>query len=544
MHLVTAQEMREIDQKTVEEYGISGLVLMENAGLAVFRTVQEILGPLTDKTVLIICGRGNNGGDGFVAARHLVNHGGRVRLMLAADPEALTGDARVNYDIWRRMGQKVYSVADRNSLQVLHLALMQADLVIDALYGTGFRGEVKDRLKRLVEAVNESDRVVVSVDMPSGVDADTGAVRGAAIMADHTVTFGLPKLGLLLEPGTDYAGTVHVADISIPPGATANVRRSLITSELVREWLHPRLPGAHKGHFGHVLVIGGSRGMVGAACLAARAALYGGAGLVTLAVPRSLQDVAAATVPEAMTAGLAETVDGSISPLARDHILDLQNKASVIAFGPGLSVHAETVEMVRLVLPAIRVPCVLDADALNALAIIASSSASRSHLDEGGGDESAGPLKAYMPTEVADGGHERGPPFILTPHPGEMSRLSGISVNELLSDRVGVAEGAAERWGCTVALKGRSTVVAGLRETYINPTGNPGMATAGAGDVLTGLVASLLAQGLTPVRAAAVAAYVHGLAGDLAAEDTGLMGLTAGAIVQTVPTAFKDVERR
>ncbi|MBU4533209.1 MAG: NAD(P)H-hydrate dehydratase [Eubacteriales bacterium] len=517
MHLVTAAEMREIDQKTTSEYGISGLVLMENAGLAVYRTVHELLGTVADKTVLVMCGTGNNGGDGLVTARHLVNHGARVRLMLTSDPESLAGDSRVNYDIWQRMGQKVYSIQDRNSLQVLHLALMQADLVIDALYGTGFRGEIQDRLKKLVETVNDSERVVVSVDLPSGVHADTGTVRGTAIMADHTVTFGFPKLGLLLEPGTDYAGTVHVADISIPRGVSDGLRRRLITAEQISEWLKPRLPGAHKGQFGHVLVIGGSRGMVGAACLTARAALKGGAGLVTLAVPRSLQDVAAGVVPEAMTAGLAETLDGTISPLARDHILDLQKKATVMALGPGLSVHPETVEMVRLVLSDVRIPCILDADALNALAL----------LGVGGGT-------------ALDGGI----PFVLTPHPGEMSRLLGVPVANLVSDRIGTTEIAAVNWGCTVALKGRPTVIAGLRETYVNPTGNPGMATAGSGDVLTGLVSALLAQGCAPTKAMAAAAFVHGLAGDLAAENTGQMSLTAGAIIESIPAALKEVERR
>lgn len=529
MHLVTAEEMREIDQKATSEYGISGLVLMENAGIAVYRTVEELLGTVADKTVLVMCGPGNNGGDGFVVARHLVNHGARVRLMLASDPESLTGDSRVNYDIWQRMGQKVYSIQDRNSLQVLHLALMQADLVIDALYGTGFRGEIQDRLKKLIETVNDSERVVVSVDLPSGVHADTGTVGGAAIMADHTVTFSFAKLGLLLEPGTDYAGTVHVADISIPRGVSDGLRRRLITAEQIREWLKPRLPGAHKGQFGHVLVIGGSRGMVGAACLTARAALKGGAGLVTLAVPRSLQDVAAGVVPEAMTAGLAETLDGTISPLARDHILDLQKKATVMALGPGLSVHTETVEMVRLVLSDVRIPCILDADALNALALLA----------VGGGIE--GILKTPPSSGTASDG---GIPFVLTPHPGEMSRLLGVPVADLVSDRIGTTETAAANWGCTLALKGRPTVIAGLRETYVNPTGNPGMATAGSGDVLTGLVSALLAQGCAPTKAMAAAAFVHGLAGDLAVENTGQVSLTAGVITESIPAAFKEVERR
>lgn len=515
MRIVTAQEMREIDRKAIQEYGIPGLVLMENAGLAVCRVIEELLNGLEGKTVLLICGKGNNGGDGFVAARQLYNRGARVRLLLAAPAETLDGDARVNYDIWTKMGRRVYRLQDRNALQVLQLALMQADIVVDALFGTGFHGVVKDKMKRLIETVNESGRMVVAVDVPSGVEADTGAVRGTAVRADHTVTFGLPKLGLVLEPGADYAGRLHVADISIPDEASAQIRRSLITPRLVREWLVRRPRGAHKGDFGHVLVIGGSRGMIGAACLTAQAALYSGAGLVTLAVPRSLQDVAAPLVPEAMTAGLAETVDGTISQHARDHIAELLKKATVLALGPGLSTHPETVEMVRQVLSDLDVPCVLDADGLNALAA--------------SGTGQMLPLAS-------------GSPLVLTPHPGEMARLLGGTVGQVTEDRIGTVEQAAGIWGCTVVLKGRPTVVVGDGHTYLNTTGNPGMATGGSGDVLTGVTAALLAQGCAPTGAAAAAVHIHGLAGDLAAAEKGETGLVAGDITHYLPQAFKALE--
>lgn len=515
MRIVTAQEMREIDQKTIRDYGIPGLVLMENAGLAVCRVIEELLNGLEGKTVLLICGKGNNGGDGFVAARQLYNRGARVRLLLAAAPETLDGEARVNYDIWTKMGRKVYRLQDRNALQVLQLALMQADIVVDALFGTGFHGAVKDKPKRLIETVNESGRMVVAVDVPSGVEADTGAVRGAAVRADHTVTFGLPKLGLLLEPGAGFAGRLHVADISIPDEASAHIRRRLITPQQVRGWLQRRPRGAHKGDFGHVLVIGGSRGMIGAACLTARAALRAGAGLVTLAVPRSLQDVAAAVVSEAMTAGLAETVDGTVSHHARDHIVELLKKATALALGPGLSTHPETVEMVRQVLTVLDVPCVLDADGLNALAA--------------SGPERMLPLAS-------------GVPLVLTPHPGEMARLVGGTVEQVTADRIGTAEQAAGAWGCTVVLKGRPTVVAGDDQAYLNTTGNPGMATGGSGDALTGITAALLAQGYAPARAAAAAVYLHGLAGDHAADKKGETGLVAGDITHCLPRAFKSLE--
>lgn len=515
MRIVTAQEMREIDQKAMEEYGIPGLVLMENAGLAVCRVVEQLLGGAEGKTVLLICGQGNNGGDGFVAARQLYNRGARVRLLLAAPEESLAGEARVNYEIWTRMGRKVYRLQDRSALQVLRLGLMQADIVVDALFGTGFRGTVKDRPKRLIETINDADRMVVAVDVPSGVEADTGAVRGTALRADHTVTFGLPKLGLVLAPGADYAGQLHVADISIPQPAAAHIRRHLLTRRLVRGWLERRPRGAHKGDFGHVLVLGGSRGMLGAAGLAARAALRAGAGLVTLAVPRSLQDVAVPLVPEAMTAGLAETVDGTVSQHARDEVNALLEKADVLALGPGLSMHPETVEMVRQLLGDLEIPCVLDADGLNALA--------------------ATGVADLLPLD-------RGIPLVLTPHPGEMARLLETTAPEIAGDRVGVAERAAAAWDCTVVLKGRATVVAGGEHTYLNTTGNPGMATGGSGDVLTGITAALMAQGYAPARAAAAAVYVHGRAGDLAAADKGETALAAGDIAGYLPAAFKLLE--
>lgn len=507
--------MREIDQKAMQEYGIPGLVLMENAGLAVCRVVERLLGGVEGKTVLLVCGKGNNGGDGFVAARQLHSRGARVRLLLAAPAETLHGEARVNYDIWTKMGRKVYRLQDRSALQVLRLGLMQADLVVDALFGTGFRGVVKDRPKRLIETINDSDRMVVAVDVPSGVEADTGAVRGAAMRADHTVTFGLPKIGLVLEPGADYAGRLHVADITIPDEASAHIRRRLLTRRSVGDWLERRPRGAHKGNFGHVLVIGGSRGMLGAACLTARAALRAGAGLVTLAVPQSLQDVAAPLVPEAMTAGLAETVDGAVSQHARDHITGLLDKTDVLALGPGLSANPETVEMVRQVLADLGTPCVLDADGLNALA-------------------ASDPAK-MLPLAS-------GSPLVLTPHPGEMARLLDSTVPEIREDPVGVAERAAETWGCTVVLKGRTTVVAGDEHTYLNTTGNPGLATGGSGDVLTGITAALVAQNHPPARAAAAAVYVHGCAGDLAAAEKGETALVAGDVIHYLPSAFKVLE--
>ncbi|MBE0467884.1 MAG: NAD(P)H-hydrate dehydratase [Candidatus Desulforudis sp.] len=519
MRVVTAAEMREMDRCATAEYAIPSLVLMENAGLKVYECVRAVLGDPAGKLVVVLIGKGNNGGDGLVAARHLFQHGARVKVILDGDAGAVTGDAGANLEIWRRLGQRLYLLQDRNAIQVLQIALMQADVVVDGLYGTGFKGEIRDRARRAVEAVNESGKPVVAIDIPSGVEADTGAVRGAAIRADHTVCFGLPKVGLVLEPGAGRVGKLHVVDISLPrPLLEDEGGRHLLTGSLVRSWLPLRGRETHKGAYGHVLVVAGARGMLGAACLAAQAAAKSGAGLVTLAVPRSLQEAAAGFRAELMTMGLPETGAGTLSRAAREQIEDFLGRAAVLALGPGLSTHSETVELVRELLPGVRVPSVLDADGLNAA--------------------------PENPAEWFRAGREEGgPPLVITPHPGEMARLMGVRAVEIQADRLGAAEWAAGAWNCTVALKGARTLVAAPGgTTYINPTGNPGMATGGTGDVLTGMVAGLLAQGLAPERAAGAAVFLHGRAGDLAAAEHGQVSMLAGDVLEKITAAFLDVE--
>lgn len=516
MRLVTAREMREIDRRAMEEYAIPGVVLMENAGRSVADAVERLLGGLGGKKVVVLCGKGNNGGDGFVAARHLLQRGAAPKVFLSCAPEEITGDAAVNLTIWQRLGQECFQLATSGSLQLLKIALLQADAVVDALYGTGFRGKATGQAGRAIEAVNAAGKPVVAVDLPSGLEADTGRVNGPCIRATVTVTFGLPKIGLVLDPGVEYCGKLVVADISLPrvliDGAAPD--RYLLTSELVSSWFAPRPATAHKGDFGHVLVVGGSRGMIGAACLTAQAALKTGAGLVTLAVPRSLQDVAAGKLTEVMTAGLPETPEGALSREALPVVAALLKKKAVLALGPGLGQHAETVALVRELVRAAVCPLVVDADGLNAFA------------GEGG-----------LPAE-------RAAPLVVTPHPGEMGRLTGKRVAEVEADRVGCAAAAAREWQAVVVLKGARTVVASPDGCLgINTTGNPGMATGGSGDVLTGVVAALIAQGLDPFRAAAAAVYLHGRAGDLAAGERGEMGLTAGDICRFLPAACREIER-
>ncbi|MDD4168756.1 MAG: NAD(P)H-hydrate dehydratase [Desulfotomaculaceae bacterium] len=517
MRVVTAAEMKKLDQLTIEEYGVPGLVLMENAGRQVVEVIRQVLGNVRGKVVTVFVGKGNNGGDGFVIARHLSNMGAEVKVLALADVKEIKGDAAVNLEIWQKMGQGVYSLHQIDGINIVRLVLMNTDLIVDAIYGTGFHGKMRERVGRIVEVLNGSGKPIVAVDIPSGLEADTGRAHGPCIQAAHTVTFALPKLGLILEPGADYAGELHVADISIPPALIEKEapQHYLITAELVKEWLPPRPSAAHKGSFGRVLVVAGSRGMTGAAYLVGESALRSGAGLITVAVPESLHDIMESKLSEVMTIPLPDTGNGSLSRSARQSILTLLESAGVLALGPGISTLPEVVAMVRELLPSVRVPCVLDADALNAL---------------------AGEVEIMRKVQA---------PVIITPHPGEMARLMNITTTEIQENRLSVAEKAAVTWNVITLLKGARTVVAAPNGAiYINPTGNPGMATGGSGDVLTGVIASLIAQGLEPVQAASAGAFIHGLAGDLSAKEKGMIGLTAGDIISNLPAATREIVER
>jgi len=514
LRVVTAEEMKKLDQAAIEDYKVPGLVLMENAGRQVVEVIRKILGSVRGKVVTVFVGKGNNGGDGFVIARHLLNMGAEVKVLALAELEEITGDAATNLDIWRKMGQKVYSLQHGDGINIVRLVLMNTDLIVDAIYGTGFRGKMVEKTGRIVEVLNGSGKPIVAVDIPSGLEADTGKANGPCIRATHTVTFALPKLGLILEPGADYAGELHVADISIPTVLIEKEapQRYLITADMVKEWLPPRPSAAHKGNFGRVMVVAGSRGMTGAACLVGEAALRAGAGLVTVAVPESLHDIMESKLTEVMTVPLPDTGKGSLSRDARQKILSLLENANVLAIGPGLSTVPEVVTMLRELLPSVRIPCVIDADGLNAL---------------------AGEVDILRKIQA---------PVVITPHPGEMARLMGVTIREIQEDRLSVAGKAATTWNVVSLLKGARTVVAAPNGAiYINPTGNPGMATGGSGDVLTGVVAALIAQGLGPAQAASAGAYIHGLAGDIGAGIKGMIGLTAGDILLNLPAAIMNI---
>ncbi|MGC8666510.1 MAG: NAD(P)H-hydrate dehydratase [Chthonomonadales bacterium] len=506
MEVVTSSIMQELDRRAIHEIGVPGAVLMENAGRAVFEVLRNRWGPLRGRSVAVFCGTGNNGGDGFVTARYLRLARANVHVYLAGEADRIRGDAAIHFALLRALGVSLAS------------ELPSAEIVVDALLGTGARGAPRGIVAAAIEHINQTAKHVVAIDVPSGVDADTGAVPGAAVRAEVTVTFGYPKLGLLLAPGTWRAGVLEVRDIGLDWSVlNPSTPYRWIDRELAGAPFAKREPDAHKGMFGHVLIVGGSAGMGGAPTLAARAALACGAGLVTVAAPESAQRLIAPRVDEVITRPLPER-EGCLCEESLPAILEAAEGADAVCVGPGGTRAPGAQALFRRLLEEVQTPMVADADALNALAEDPASLAGR-----------------------------RGP-LILTPHPGECSRLLGVRTADVQADRLGAVSEAAKRFGAVVALKGARTLVADgalrreLVPVAINTTGNPGMATGGSGDVLTGMIGTLLARGVDAFRAACAGVYVHGLAGDLAAASIGEHSMTAGDIIRFIPVAINQLE--
>ena len=519
MYLVTGEEMKRLDQETIQNYFLPGMVLMEQAALRIVELVSfKLNNQVMNKRILVFAGKGNNGGDGFAAARLLDQAGAGVSVFMICRPEELAGDALTNYRAFQRLGGKIYLLQKEADLQRVALALINTDLIIDALYGTGFKGNVGGLTADLLKMLNETNIPIIAVDLPSGLDVNTGQPGEIAIKADATVTFGLPKIGLLLEPGASFAGELWLGDISLPNQLIekANFKTQLITAQACQKLLPLRPIIGHKGTFGHVFVVGGSEGMTGAIYLASEAALRTGAGLVTAGIPRSLNSILEVKTTEVMTRPLPETEAMSIGLEALEPILSSQNNIDAYLFGPGMSQHSSTGSLLRAVLDRLEKPTVLDADALNLLR----------------GEK----LKELFRSVKS--------PLVITPHPGEMAGLLGINAGEVQADRIQTAKKAARDWQVVVVLKGAKTLVADPQgNLYVNPSGNSGLATGGSGDVLGGMIASLLGQGLKATEASVLAVYLHGLAGDLGAEKKGQFSLTAGDLLDFLPASFLSLEQ-
>jgi NAD(P)H-hydrate epimerase len=529
MKILTAEQMRRVDRLTVERAGVSFQKLMENAGRRLTDFLVEEFLPNVPRTaagprITVLCGKGNNGGDALVAARHLRELGSAPRVALLASADALKGDACAACDAFLQAGGKVEALATPAEWARERDGLLDCDVVVDALLGTGLSGPVEGLLAEVIADVNarRARYRVVAVDIPSGLASDSGEPLGESIAADATLTFTAPKLGLIFPPNCFRAGRLAVAPIGTPEellAGDADFWLNLIVPRQFARLPLRRPPAAHKGDFGHVLLVAGSRGKSGAAVLGGRGALRAGAGLVTVATAASAQPTVAAPVPELMTEPMPETEAGSISRHAFDYgnFARLAENKTVVALGPGLSLHPETAQFVRTVVEELEKPLVLDADALNAL---------------------VGQLDSLR--------KRRSPLTVLTPHPGEMARLLGSTTGEVQRQRVEVARNFARAYGVFVILKGFRTLVATpAGEVYVNPAGNPGMATAGMGDVLTGLLAGVLAQWpAAPTEdVLSLGVFLHGRAADLAAQELGEEALLATDAIEALPRCWRQLHQ-
>jgi len=512
MKVVTAEEMRAIDRKTIEEYGIAGAVLMERAGLAVAVRIREFF---EKKKVIILSGGGNNGGDGIVAARNLFNWGWNVKVLLLQKEENLSADCLSQYRIAKKLG---IPVEFRKSISGSDL---HSAVVVDAVFGTGINKPVSSPISDIIRFLNASDANVVSVDIPSGISSESGEVLGEAVRADYTVTFGLPKVGHFIYPGAEYSGRLFVEDIGFPKELlrAVAVRLQTIEKEDASALIPERPAHSYKGDYGHVLVVAGSRGKTGAAVMAAEACLRAGAGMVTIGVPETLAGFFQTRVTEAMVLPLPDAGDGILSEKSYQAISEfLSEKADVLAIGPGMGSTSQITNLMKRLITTMTAPMVLDADAINALS---------------GNKDIFNNAKS---------------PVILTPHPGEMARLmreaggdagDKNSAAEIERNRMHIALSFTKETGTYLVLKGAPTVIAEPDgSVFINTTGNPGMAKAGAGDVLTGIVAALLGQGLNPIGASVLGTYLHGLSGDIAASEKGMRSVIATDIIENIPAAF------
>jgi NAD(P)H-hydrate epimerase len=508
--------MQEMDRLTIQELGIPGVVLMENAARGATRMFLDHFSPSENSHVVVLCGRGNNGGDGYVMARYLSRAGLSVTVIVLSELDKISGDASVNLEVIRHMDLEILEVSRSEGWPEGRQVVRACDFIIDGIFGTGLNSPVKGFYEQVIKDVNSSGKPVMAVDIPSGLNADSGQIMGVAIEADLTVTFGFPKLGQLVFPGADLVGRLTRIDIGIPDTIADRVPATCLMTE-PDDFSHlfdVEKQDIHKGNRGHLLVLAGSTGKTGAAALTALGALRAGAGLVTLGTPKSLNPILENKLTEAMTVPLPETPDGSISFEAQGEINKLMAGKTALALGPGLSTHADTAKMVRDLVAGCQLPMVIDADGINALS---------GHLD----------VLANCRDRV-----------ILTPHPGEMSRLTGLKSSEIQKNRISTAIQFVKENGCYLILKGARTLIAEPNgEIHVNPTGNPALSSGGTGDVLTGLIGGLLARGWPMEKAAIAGVYLHGIAADLLAEVVGQTGILAGELLDVLPELTASLSR-
>jgi NAD(P)H-hydrate epimerase len=502
--------MQQIDRRAIDDLGIPGLTLMENAGRGAYEMIVRHFGEVKAKSVVVVCGKGNNGGDGFVVGRCCKENGARVEVFLLCSKSEVKGDAAANLAAADKAGIPIHEITDPKQFVIKD----DIWLIVDAIFGTGFQGDIKPPLDRIVEKMNAAKSIIVAVDCPSGLDGASGRVSSPTVKADLTVTFGLPKIGQALYPGKAYCGLLEVVDIGYPAGLDDDITTHLIMHEDAARLLPARRFDAHKGDYGKLFVLAGSIGYTGAAALTSLSALRSGTGLVILGIPASLNSILETIVTEVITKPLPDVKKGGhLATRGMGEIRQQIAWADALAIGPGIGTHHETMELVTRLVQQIDKPAVLDADGLN---IIAKNREALKH-------------------------HKA--PLVISPHLGEFSRLTGLTIEQINQNRFGLAKSFAAEYDLVLILKGAPSIVAlPSGEIYINQSGNDGMATAGSGDVLTGLIGGFLAQGMSAGSAAILATYAHGLAGDIAAEELGRRGMIAGDILDMVPEGLVELE--
>lgn len=508
--IVTASQMAAMDRFTIERIGITGTVLMENAGKGIFQTAMKLIDD-DSGWIWIFCGPGNNGGDGYVVARYLINAGKNVRVFVLSSRDKISGDALINLNILEKLNFQCEFIT------LLPSSTENPALIIDAILGTGVKGALRGFFKKVVDFINEQGVKVLSVDIPTGVEADSGQVEGSAIHADTTATMALKKQGMLFSPGREHAGEIKVIDIGMPPVVLDKKKPDVFQMEKsdVVSLLPQRRPDTHKNACGTVAIVAGSRGFTGAATLTSRAVLRAGAGLAFLCTPLSINSIYESKLTEVITWPFDDAGTGYFHSSCSDELIPRLESVDVIAIGPGLGQHLKTGELLFEIISHMEKPMVLDADALNLLA----------------GDRDL--IVSYLGE------------MVLTPHPGELSRLIDQSTKEILRDRIGIVRQTAKEMNKVLVLKGGPTVIgAPDGRIYINSSGNAGMATGGTGDVLTGMIAAFMAQGLDALSAAITAVYLHGVAGDMAATELSQPGMVAGDLLKTLARVLKPEEHK
>ena len=510
MKVVTSIQMQEIDRKAIYSYGIPSIKLMENAGRKVSKVAIKMV--KEDSLVCVCCGGGNNGGDGLVAAKYLAKKGYKVQVFIFS--KKLSKDTAMNLDVVKRNRIPCTLVDDKHALNQQKKIIFSSDLIIDALIGTGLRGIVKGFLKDVISFLNSSNVHILSIDCPSGIAPDIKLNSHNCIKAFATVTLALPKKDLVVYPGAKFIGNLYIADIGIPEKLLEKekIKTTLIDKNLVFPWLSiQRKPDSHKGDFGHVFIIAGSRNTPGASVLAAKGALRSGAGLVTLGIPESIHRIVSTKLTESMTLPLPETKEGSLSLNSEDKILKfISDKADVVTIGPGISLNEETGKLIRNILIKTKKPILIDADALT-------------HLSKN--------LNIFK---------KRKSPTIITPHPGEMGRLIKTTPEKINSKRLEIVENFSSEYNVYTILKGASTVIGTPKgDLFINTTGNSAMSSGGMGDVLSGLITGYMAQKFSPLQASIMGIYIHGLTGDYLKDKMGERGILAGDLADFIPLVSK-----